>query len=107
LQFGLRNQRRWSSANARRPDHYLGPVDWDETQWHNACAPAATSAPTHAAFVALQRGSDGTLTDNSGFGNGMFTIELTGVDDKVVSDTFPWPSGGIAGQTLTGAGNFQ
>jgi expansin (peptidoglycan-binding protein) len=24
---------------------HLGPVDWDETQWHNACAPAGGYAP--------------------------------------------------------------
>ena len=64
-------------------------------------------SPNHAAFVALTRGSDGTLTDASGFGAGTFTIRLTGVDGQQVSDTFAWPAAGIAGQTLDGQGNFQ
>ena len=64
-------------------------------------------SPNHAAYVALARGSDGTLTDASGFGNGSFTIRLTGVDGQQITDTFAWPAAGIAGQTLTGQGNFQ
>jgi expansin len=26
-------------------EFHLGPVDWDETQWHNACAPSTKYAP--------------------------------------------------------------
>ncbi len=88
-----------------------GSSEWWTSLWvRNARVPlksVAVKSPNHASFTALMRGSDGTLTDNAGFGNGMFTIQLTGIDDSVISDSFPWPSGGIAGQTLTGAGNFQ
>jgi expansin len=58
-------------------------------------------------FQAATRGSDGTLTDSGGFGKGSFTIRLTGMDGTQVQDTFSWPSAGIAGQTLTGGGNFK
>jgi len=64
-------------------------------------------SPNHASFFALTSGSDGTLTDAGGFGAGQFTIRSTGVDGQAVSDTFAWPTAGIAGQTLNGQGNFQ
>jgi len=32
---------------------------------------------------------------------------VSGVDGQQITDTFAWPSAGIAGQTLTGQGNFQ
>ncbi len=40
------------------------------------------------------RGTDGTLTDGGGFGAGAFTIRVTGVDGRVVTDTFPSFKGG-------------
>ena len=43
----------------------------------------------------------------SGFGEGAFTLQLTGVDGQTVTDTFSWPSSGIAGQLLVGEGNFH
>jgi expansin (peptidoglycan-binding protein) len=43
----------------------------------------------HPSFVALTRGTDGTLTDASGFGDGMFTLRITGMDGQMVTDTFP------------------
>ncbi len=58
-------------------------------------------------MVELQRGTDGTLTDGGGFGAGQFSIRSTGVDGQQVTDNFSWPSAGIAGALLTGAGNFQ
>jgi hypothetical protein len=61
----------------------------------------------HASWVALARGSDGTLTDASGFGNGPFQIRSTGADGQEVVDSFDWPSAGIAGAFLVGTGNFQ
>jgi expansin (peptidoglycan-binding protein) len=60
----------------------------------------------HTTPIALTRGTDGTLTDASGFGKGSFSITLTGIDGHVVTDSFAWPSAGIAGQTLMGHGNF-
>ena len=61
---------------------------------------------TGQTFIALERGGDGTLTDGGGFGAGEFTLRLVGIDDQELSDTFAWPGGGIAGQTLLGQGNF-
>lgn len=60
----------------------------------------------HASYVALERGSDGTLTDNAGFGKGQ-SLRLTGVDGQQVIETFQWPSAGVAGQTLVGTKNFE
>lgn len=40
-------------------------------------------------FIELQRGSDGTLTDASGFGDGAFTLRLTAMDGQVVTDDLP------------------
>jgi expansin (peptidoglycan-binding protein) len=61
----------------------------------------------HADYVALERGDDGTLTDNAGFGNGPFSIRVTAVDGQVLVDTFEFPSSGIAGQLLEGHANLQ
>jgi expansin (peptidoglycan-binding protein) len=83
---------------------------WTSLWVRNARVPLASvevNGANHPSFVALDRGSDGTLTDASGFGAGTFTIRLTGVDGQQITDTFPWPSAGIAGQMLNGHGNFQ
>jgi expansin (peptidoglycan-binding protein) len=82
---------------------------WTSLWVRNARVPLArveVKSVHHAAFVALTRGSDGTLTDASGFGAGAFTLRLTGIDGTQVSDTFTWPAAGIAGATLSGQGNF-
>jgi expansin (peptidoglycan-binding protein) len=88
-----------------------GANAWWTSLWvRNARVPLAkveVQSPNHPSFVELQRGSDGTLTDNGGFGAGKFTLRATGVDGQVVTETFDWPSGGIAGAFLTGKGNFQ
>lgn len=88
-----------------------GANEWWTSLWvRNARVPLSkveVQSVNHGSFVELQRGGDGTLTDGSGFGAGQFTLRLTGVDGQVVEDTFDWPSAGIAGQMLTGAGNFQ
>jgi hypothetical protein len=83
---------------------------WTSLWVRNARVPVAkveVRSANHAQPIALMRGSDGTLTDGSGFGKGSFTLTITGVDGATVSDTFNWPSAGIAGQLLTGAGNFH
>lgn len=40
-------------------------------------------------FVELERASDGTLTDPSGFGEGAFTLRLTAMDGQVITDELP------------------
>jgi hypothetical protein len=50
---------------------------------------AEVKAQGDADFVELQRGGDGTLTDASGFGDGAFTLRLTGLDGQVLSDELP------------------
>lgn len=55
----------------------------------------------------LSRGSDGTLTDGSGFGDGPFQIRSTAIDGQEVTESSPWPSGGLGGAFLEGAANFQ
>ena len=87
-----------------------GSSEWWTSFWlRNARVPLAkveVQSANHAQWTALDRGSDGTLTDSSGFGAGTFSIRATGVDGSSVTDTFSWPANGIAGQTLTGAANF-
>lgn len=41
------------------------------------------------AFVELERGTDGTLTDPNGFGEGAFTLRLTAIDGQVLEDELP------------------
>jgi len=85
--------------------------EWWTSLWvRNARVPLAkveVESANHAAWAPLTRGTDGTLTDASGFGVGTFTIRSTGVDGQVVTDSFPWPAAGVAGAFLTGAGNFK
>jgi hypothetical protein len=84
---------------------------WTSLWVRNARVPLAkieVQSVNHSSWTALTRGNgDGTATDGSGFGAGKFTIRSTGLDGQQVSDTFDWPSGGIAGAFLTGHGNFQ
>jgi expansin (peptidoglycan-binding protein) len=88
-----------------------GSNQWWTSLWvRNARVPLAkveVKSPNHSSYTELERGTDGTLTDGSGFGEGPFSIRLTGVDGQEVTDELDWPSGGIAGQMLTGAGNFE
>jgi len=88
-----------------------GSSEWWTSLWvRNARVPLTkveVQSPNHASFFELTRGGDGTLADAGGFGNGKFTLRLTGVDGSTVTDSFDWPSGGIAGATLNGAGNFK
>jgi hypothetical protein len=42
----------------------------------------------HKDWFELRRGTDGTLNDDGGFGNGAFTLRVTGVDGAV-EETFP------------------
>jgi hypothetical protein len=83
---------------------------WTSLWVRNARVPlmkVEVESANHSSWTELSRGTDGTLTDSSGFGMGMFSIRSTGVDGQQVVDTFPWPSTGIAGAFLTGQGNFE
>ena len=64
----------WTSLWVRNPRI---PIEKVEVQSSN-----------HDSWFALQRGSDGTYTDSSGFGDGPFTIRVTAVDGQTVEDTF-------------------
>ena len=55
-------------------------------------------------WIALQRGTDGTLTDASGFGTGKFDLRLTSYDGQVVTDSFDKLT---AGAVLSSAHQFE
>ncbi|MBU1238561.1 hypothetical protein KKF84_20105 [Myxococcota bacterium] len=42
----------------------------------------------HGDYVELRRGSDGTLTDDSGFGEGPFTLRVTAIDGQEIEENF-------------------
>ncbi len=84
---------------ARCPD--VGPIRyefqfeanvWWTSLWvRNARIPITrveVMSTNHPEFVELERGTDGTLTDASGFGEGAFTLRLTGIDEQVLTDSF-------------------
>ena len=82
---------------------------WTSLWVRNARVPLATvevESPNHPTWFPLVRGSDGTLTDKSGFGTGAFSIRSTGTDGTQVVESFAWPASGIAGAFLTGTKNF-
>jgi expansin (peptidoglycan-binding protein) len=88
----------------------LSSESWTSLWVRNARVPLKSvevKSVNHASYVALVRGTDGTLTDGAGFGKGTFSIRLTGVDNQQIVDTFTWPSAGVAGAMLTGQGNLQ
>jgi hypothetical protein len=58
----------------------------------------------HADFFELKRGSDGTLTDGKGFGEGSFTLRITGMDGQTIIDTLP---GFSAGELITSSKQFE
>lgn len=83
---------------------------WTSLWVRNARVPLAkveVTSANHATPVTLARAGDGTLTDAGGFGEGRFTLTLTGIDGQVVTQAFDWPAAGIGGAFLTGAGNFR
>ena len=86
-----------------------GSSEWWTSLWvRNARLPITKLEVKSAKhdFLPLVRGSDGTLTDAGGFGKGPFSLRLTAMDGQQYVDDFNWPSAGLAGQTLTGHGNF-
>ncbi len=87
-----------------------GSSEWWTSLWvRNARLPLTkveVKSANHGSFVALERGGDGTLTDNGGFGKGAFTIRLTAIDGSTYEDAIDWPANGVAGAMITGKGNF-
>jgi expansin len=83
---------------------------WTSLWVRNARVPLTkveVKSANHKDFITLARGSDGTLTDASGFGKGPMTFRLTGMDGKQYTEDLAWPAAGVAGATLTGAGNID
>jgi expansin (peptidoglycan-binding protein) len=67
-------------------------VYWTSLWVRNPAVPITkveVMSQNHPSFIELQRGSDGTLTDASGFGDGAFTLRVTGIDGKSVTDMLP------------------
>lgn len=65
---------------------------WTSLWVRNGRMPIKTvevKSANHATFTPLTRGTDGTLTDASGFGDGAFTLRVTAVDGQVITDTMP------------------
>jgi expansin len=64
--------------------------EWWTSLWvRGARVPLAkveVKSTNHPEFIELARGTDGTLTDASGFGQGPFTLRLTGSDGQVIED---------------------
>jgi expansin (peptidoglycan-binding protein) len=82
---------------------------WTSFWLRNARVPLTkveVQSVNHPQWTQLDRGTDGTLTDNAGFGKGPFSIRATGVDNSQITDTFQWPTNGVAGAMLNGQGNF-
>jgi expansin (peptidoglycan-binding protein) len=82
---------------------------WTSLWVRNARVPIAEVEVKSAKhdWTALSRGTDGTLTDDGGFGKGPFSIRLTGIDGSTVVHELAWPSAGIGGARLEGADNFR
>ncbi len=74
LQYQTQANPFWTSLWVRTP---RVPVDRVEVQ-----------SARHASFTALRRGSDGTWTDASGFGEGAFTLRVTSIGGAAVTQTF-------------------
>jgi hypothetical protein len=67
-------------------------VYWTSLWVRNARVPiqkVEVMSKNHPTWFELTRGSDGTLTDGGGFGDGTFQIRITSVDGKTVTDSFP------------------
>jgi len=102
---------RCNDTGAIHYEFQTGSNPWWTSLWvRNARVPidrVEVTSVNHAQPITLARGSDGTLTDASGFGEGRFTITVVGIDGQTISDTFDWPAAGIAGQMLVGHGNLE
>lgn len=82
-------------------------VDWTSLWVRNQSVPVTkveVQSTRHPSFIELVRGGDGTLTDASGFGDGAFTLRITGIDGQVITDMIPAFS---PGQEITSTQKFQ
>ncbi len=82
-------------------------VWWTSFWVRNQRVPLSTvevQSANHSSFFTLRRETDGTLNDDGGFGDGSFTLRLTGIDAQVVTDTFP---SFTAGQLITSTKQFN
>ena len=69
----------------------------------DAIATVEVTSANHATWFGLRRGTDGTLTDDGGFGEGPFTLRITAVDGSQVEQAFP---SFTAGALVTGDTNL-
>jgi expansin (peptidoglycan-binding protein) len=58
----------------------------------------------HASFFTLARVNDGTVFDAGGFGNGEFTLRVTGMDGQIVTETLASFSDGAL---VSGSAQFE
>lgn len=61
---------------------------WTSLWVRNASLPLTkveVKSANHAEFTELSRGTDGTFTDASGFGEGAFTLRVTASDDSMLT----------------------
>jgi expansin (peptidoglycan-binding protein) len=66
--------------------------DWTSLWVRNSRLPLTAvevKSANHADFAPLMRGTDGTLTDQAGFGGGPFTLRITAEGGQVITDTLP------------------
>lgn len=67
-------------------------VYWSSLWLRNPRVPLTkleVKSKNHPDFVALARGTDGTLTEASGFGEGAFTLRATSLDGQTVTEELP------------------
>jgi hypothetical protein len=67
-------------------------VYWTSLWLRNPRVPLAkleAKSKNHPSFTELARGTDGTLTEPSGFGEGPFTLRATAIDGQVVDEELP------------------
>ena len=81
-------------------------VDWTSLWVRNpriAIQSVQVKSTKHANSPALILGTDGTFTDNNGFGSGAFTILVTGIDGSTFSQDF---TGFNPDDLIQGSGNL-
>ncbi|HEX6764168.1 MAG TPA: hypothetical protein VF103_01795 [Polyangiaceae bacterium] len=80
---------------------------WTSVWVRNPRVPVTTAevmSANHASFSGLRRETDGSLTDDSGYGSGEFTYRITAMDGQVVTETLASFSAGIV---VSGAQQFE
>ncbi len=68
-----------------------------------AIAKLEVTSANHATPFELRRAPDGTFTDDGGFGEGAFTLIVTGVDGSATEETF---DGFTPGALVVGSTNL-